>query len=128
MADAARLGSTVALEILFEFNATLDPKAIFYAIGVGRETAESGTATMQILVNHGADVNAVGEWGTPLWQAVRMKSMKRVEWLLEKGADPWNALPYAQAYTGAEGRVEYVEVLERACMKSCVRKGCTRCI
>jgi hypothetical protein len=88
MADAARLGSTVALELLSEFNATLDPEAMFYAIGVGRHGACVGTATMQILVDHGADVNAVGRWNTPLQHAVWMKRTEKVEWLLEQGADP----------------------------------------
>ncbi|KAF2821566.1 hypothetical protein CC86DRAFT_459173 [Ophiobolus disseminans] len=61
MAEAARLGLTSELLMLFEFNATLDPEAMFYAIGVMRDRAHPGTATMQILLDHGADINFHGQ-------------------------------------------------------------------
>jgi hypothetical protein len=121
MSYAARLGLPDAIFTLFEFGAELDTEAMFFAIGVGRHTPQS-PACMSALHLHGADLNFVSwRWSTALHQAVRMKKMEKVKWLLERGADPRvGGRESAVEYARREEKVkeEYVRVLEDAVSKS----------
>jgi hypothetical protein len=73
---------------------------------------------MSVLHLHGADLNFVSRrWSTTLHQAVRMKKMEKVKWLLERGADPRvggreRAVEYAQREEKV--KEEYVRVLDEA--------------
>jgi fermentation-respiration switch protein FrsA (DUF1100 family) len=73
---------------------------------------------MSVLYLHGADLNFVSRrWSTALHQAVRMKKMEKVEWLVERGADPRvGGRESAVEYVQREEKVqeEYVRVLEEA--------------
>jgi ankyrin repeat protein len=67
--------------------AELDPNALFHAIGLRRQ--DNGTATMEALIDNGADVNYVSiRWATPLHQAVRIMDEEKLRFLLDYGADP----------------------------------------
>jgi hypothetical protein len=76
---------------------------------------------MSVLYAHGADLNFVSRrWSTALHQAVRMKKMEKVKWLLKRGADPRvggrkSAVEYAQREKKVKD--EYVRVLEDAVSK-----------
>lgn len=85
---AATHSSPSALNTLVEFGASLDPEAIFHAIGGFRYEA-NGTATLEALIEMGADVNGVAaRWGTPVAHAVRCEEKEKVRVLMENGADP----------------------------------------
>jgi ankyrin repeat protein len=65
----------------------MDPEAIFYAIGISYQ--RNGTATLEALIDHGANVNYVSKrWCTPLHYAVYRGTLDKVRLLLERGADP----------------------------------------
>jgi ankyrin repeat protein len=88
IAEAATLSDPSSLQILLAHGAKMDPDAIFYAIGVTRGSTP-GTATMKVLIEHGADVNCLSEhWGSPLYYAVRRNRKEKLKLLLEHGADP----------------------------------------
>lgn len=84
LCEAAEHMYPFALLILLGKGAALDPEAIFYAIG----SANNGTATLQTLIEYGADVNYVHKiWGTPLLHCIRTKQMEKLRVLFETGAD-----------------------------------------
>lgn len=117
-AYAAQLSSPTALETLLEYGAELDPQAIFYAIHMGRGQANC-TATLEALIQHGADVNYVSKsWPTPLHHAVRWGQLEKLKLLLAHGADPevrsLNTNMSALEYAKEQGRSEYYEPMEAA--------------
>lgn len=88
LARAATLSDTGPLRILLSCERMrMDPEAIFFAIGFGRQF--NGTATLKVLIEHGADVNYVSKnWYTPLFHAAWRGYEEKVRVLLENGADP----------------------------------------
>jgi ankyrin repeat protein len=65
----------------------MDPLALFHAIKVRGH--KNGTATMGVLIDHGADVNFMAKnWATPLIHAVHYRSKEKLLYLLKNGADP----------------------------------------
>jgi ankyrin repeat protein len=74
------------LQILLSHGVEMDPTAMFYAIGLRFQ--RNGTATLKVLIDHGADISHVSKrWATPLHQAVRTNQKDKVTMLLECGAD-----------------------------------------
>jgi hypothetical protein len=59
LAETAKLSDPTALRVLFFHGAKMDPEAMFHAIGARGQ--RNGTATLQVLVEHGADVNYVSK-------------------------------------------------------------------
>jgi ankyrin repeat protein len=105
------------MEILLSYGAEMDPEAIFFAIGFGRQF--NGTATLEMLIDHGADVNHVSHrWRTPLIHAVWYQREKDLRVLLAHGADPTilgtkgggSALDIAKA----RRRMDFVRLMEVA--------------
>jgi ankyrin repeat protein len=93
----------------------MDPEAIFFAIGFGRQF--NGTATLQVLIEHGADVNHISKrWGTPLSHAVWQQQEQDLKVLLENGADP--TIPGSAGASSAleiakrRGRMDFYELME----------------
>jgi ankyrin repeat protein len=116
LADAAVLSDPTALRTLLSYGAT-DPDAMFHAIGLRRQ--HNGTATMEALIENGADVNYVSRrWSTPLHRAIRVYDEEKLMLLLDHGADPsvrslggrWSALEVAMDL----GRADLVDVMEAA--------------
>ncbi|KAH7063895.1 ankyrin repeat-containing domain protein [Paraphoma chrysanthemicola] len=88
LAAAARLPNPGPLRLLLTYGAVMDPEAIFWAIGVNRGTA-TGIATMEVLSDHGADLNYVSvRYSTPLNFAISKNRLDKVKFLLDHGADP----------------------------------------
>ncbi|KAH7063896.1 ankyrin repeat-containing domain protein [Paraphoma chrysanthemicola] len=88
LAEASTLSDPTSLRMLLAYGAKMDPDAIFHAIGVVRGSTQS-TATMKVLIEHGADVNCLStRWGTPIYYTVRRKEKEKLKLLLEHGADP----------------------------------------
>jgi ankyrin repeat protein len=86
LAAAVELSSPSSVELLLSHGAEVDPLAIFSAIG--GHTWERGTATLEALIRHGANVNYEAErWGTPLFHAVHWAKEDRLKVLLKHGAD-----------------------------------------
>lgn len=115
LAQAAKLSDPAAVRILLSHGAKMDPDAIFYAIDMRAQ--RNGTATLEALIDHGADVNYVSKkWCTPLLHAVSRGQMEKVRMLLDRGADTdvkslrggTSAIEYAKR----EGRVEMWELME----------------
>lgn len=77
------------VELLFEYGAVIPQKppgfwTVFHewALGAGN------TNIAELLLSHGADVNAKGSDGqTPLHFAARQGQLQAVEWLIKRGAD-----------------------------------------
>jgi ankyrin repeat protein len=81
-----------------------------------------GTATLKMLIDHGADVNYVSKrFVTPLYHAVRRNKMAKLKLLLECGADPnvkyLNSNTTALSYAKVHGRTEFYNLIEAACCK-----------
>jgi len=75
------------MKTLLSHGAEMDPEAIYFAIGLGRQF--NGTATLEMLINHCADVNHVSQrWRTPLIHAVWNQREEDLKVLLAHGADP----------------------------------------
>jgi ankyrin repeat protein len=84
---AAKRSDATAVNLLLSHGAKLDPDAIYYAIGI--RSQRNGTATLQALIDHGADVNYVSKkYSTPLFHVVRRGQLDKLKLLLEHGADP----------------------------------------
>ena len=87
-----------------------------HAIGVRRQ--RNGTATMAVLIDHGADVNYLAKnWARPLSHAVRYNAKEKLVYLLSRGADP--TLRSKSGWTSAElaqksGLPELYEILKEA--------------
>lgn len=80
------MSTSEAVHLLVSHGAE-DPEAIFYAIGLCGQ--HNGTATLQALIDHGVDINYLSElWGTPLYQAIRVRDEEKMMLLLAHGADP----------------------------------------
>lgn len=121
LALAAQLSDTTALKILLSHGADMDPDAIFFAIGFGRQY--NGTATLQMLIDHGADVNQISKrWGTPLSHAVWRQQEQHLKVLLENGADPaiQGSVTGASALVIAKrrGRMDFYKLMEEASIHS----------
>jgi ankyrin repeat protein len=87
LAQASTRSDPTAVQILLSHGAEIDPEAIFYAIGIRFQ--RNGTATMEALIDQGANVNYVSKrWYTPLHHAVYRGNLEKVRLLLERGADP----------------------------------------
>ncbi|CAN9081169.1 unnamed protein product [Alternaria alternata] len=87
LAAAAQLKDPTALQILLSHGAEMDPLALFHAIKVRGH--KNGTATMAVLIDHGADVNYMAKnWATPLIHSVHYRSKEKLLYLLKHGADP----------------------------------------
>ena len=119
LAEAARLPDPTPLRILLTYGAQMDPEAIFYAIGVDRGTAP-GTATMEVLYDHGADLNFISErWSTPLNFAIRRNLPRKLKFLLDHGADPnlrptkWDQTAFE--YAKERGAGNLYKMLEESC-------------
>ncbi|KAH4017307.1 hypothetical protein HBH61_156150 [Parastagonospora nodorum] len=115
--DAAELSDPTALRTLIAHGATLHPEILFYAIGLRHNS--NGTATMEALIEHGADINYVSpRRSTPLYAAVRVCDEEKIRFLLARGADPHlkvadghlSALEYARRL----GRTHLVSIMEAA--------------
>jgi len=97
----------------------MDPEAIFHAIGIGRRRP-SGTATLKVLIDHGADVNFMSKrWCTPLHYAVQRNLKDRVKMLVDHGANPSIVPPLDNGISPlglarASGYSELCEVKEAA--------------
>jgi hypothetical protein len=106
--------SQPVLDLLISYGAELDVSALLSAM---KPRGKGGIPVMQYLVDRGIDVNGIcPPWGTPLHFAVIIGSMEKVEFLLEKGADPTirNVRDMTPADIAAEnGRVDIVEVLSK---------------
>jgi ankyrin repeat protein len=116
LADAANHSDSTALQLLLKHRAKIDPEAIFHSIGIPR-SRPAGTATMQILIDQGADVNHFSKrWCTPLYHAVHMNQEDHVRLLLDHGAKPSvesiigkiSALDHAKE----KGRMNLYEMIE----------------
>jgi ankyrin repeat protein len=101
------------------YGAAKDPEAIFYTIGVDRGTAP-GTATMEVLYNHGPDLNFISErCSTPLNFAIRRNLPRKLKFLLDHGADPnlrptkWDQTAFE--YAKERGPVDLYKMLEDSC-------------
>jgi ankyrin repeat protein len=114
---AAELPDPTALQLLLAHGAALDPEAMLHAIG--RRRQDNGTATMEILINHGADVNHVSaRLSSPLCTAIRINEVDKLKFLLDHGADPtsrpsegrMSALEYASTL----GRTHLIQIMEAA--------------
>jgi ankyrin len=87
LAAAAQFKDPTSLQILLSHGAEMDPLALFDAIKVRGH--KNGTATMAVLIDHGADVNYMTKnWTTPLLHSVHYRSKEKVLYLLKHGADP----------------------------------------
>ena len=87
LAAAAQLKDPTALQVLLSHGAEMDPLALFDAIKVRGH--KNGTATMAVLIDHGADVNYMAKnWATPLHHSVHYRSKEKLLYLLKHGADP----------------------------------------
>jgi ankyrin repeat protein len=118
MTLAAKLADPTALIMLIAYGAKLDPVAIFHATG-GMRYPRNGTATLQVLIDAGADVNSVSKrWLTPLYHATRYQRIDTLKVLLERGADPdirsGKHRTSARECAKAEGRKEYEELMQEA--------------
>jgi ankyrin repeat protein len=83
---AVGLSDSSSAEILLSHGADLDPPVIFAAIA--GHTWKRGTATLELLIERGADINYSSEkWGSPLCHAVRWVKKDQLEVLLKHGAD-----------------------------------------
>ncbi|KAH3964931.1 hypothetical protein HBI25_160080 [Parastagonospora nodorum] len=84
---ASKRSDATAVNLLLSHGAKLDADAIYYAIGLRYQ--KNGTATLQALIDHGADVNYVSEkYFTPLHHVVLRGQLDKLTLLLERGADP----------------------------------------
>jgi ankyrin repeat protein len=118
LAYAAEQADPAALHILLSYGAE-DPEAIFHAIGV-RGNERNGTATMEALIEHGADINYVSErWATPLCLAIRFGGEEKLRLLLKHGANPvirsqcgrFNAYECAAEWN----RQRFYDIMEETC-------------
>ena len=74
-------------EIFLSHGAKMDSSLLFSAIG--GHTWTRGTATLELLIQRGADINCVSErWGTPLFHAVDWVKEDQLRILLDNGANP----------------------------------------
>ena len=119
--DAAEADDCVTLKRLLES----DPSLISFRNGLDDEPLHTACmqkhlAASKLLVQFGADVNALGDYGrTPLHYAVHdsgLECLPLVEFLLESGGDPslkferWNVLEYArqEQYEGLEQTIALI--------------------
>jgi len=97
----------------------MDPEAIYHAIGIARRRP-SGTATLKVLIDHGADVNFMSKrWCTPLHYAVHQNLKDRVKVLVDHSADPNIVPPLVNGISPlrlarSSGYSELCEVMEAA--------------
>ncbi|KAH7063893.1 ankyrin repeat-containing domain protein [Paraphoma chrysanthemicola] len=120
IAEAAALADPSPLRLLLAHGAKIDPNAVFYAIGMRRST--NGTANLELLIEHGADLNTVStRWYTPLFRAVNVNSEAKLRLLLEHGADPnYVAQTPTGNFTAADlaekhSNVQLAKILRDAC-------------
>jgi ankyrin repeat protein len=115
--EAAERSDSKALRILLSHGATLGPEILFHAIGLRQNF--NGTATMEALIEYGADINCFSSRrSTPLIAAVRIGDEDKIRFLLARGADPnlkasddhLSALSYARRL----GRMHLVSLMEAA--------------
>jgi ankyrin repeat protein len=105
LVDAAELSDPTALRLLLAHGAALDPAAMLHAIG--RRRQDNGTATMEVLIEHGADVNYVSaRLPSPLCMAIRRNAVEKLKLLLDHGADPTS-----QRSEGSLSALEYANTL-----------------
>jgi ankyrin repeat protein len=90
---------------------------------IGRRRQDNGTATMEILIDHGANVNYVSaRLSSPLCTAIRINEVDKLKFLLDHGADPtsrrsegsMSALEYASAL----GHTHLIHIMEAASGKT----------
>lgn len=90
---AASKSSIAVLNLLFEHGATKG-NSIALHMAAGSGTGDERIPMMAHLIELGYDINAADEVrrnhaiGTPLQYAITAKSLAKVEFLLQKGADP----------------------------------------
>jgi hypothetical protein len=98
--------------MLLEHGAKVDPLAAFQAI------YSNATATLSLLIAHGADIHGVEgrRTSTPLRVAVHCDKTKHVRILLEHGADPMKvwARQTVIEFARERGKVELCEMMEAA--------------
>jgi ankyrin repeat protein len=102
--------------MLLSYGAEMDPLAIFYAIG-GIRNQDNGTATLEMLIDHDADINYVSDrWCTPLCYAIRRSKNVKLKLLLNHGANPdikpLNFGVSALEYAKEQGRMDLYELME----------------
>ena len=84
--DAALAGDVETLEHLLDSGEPVDEQGIATPLYFACQRGQFDAAAL--LVDRGADVNALSKWGTPLHVAARRGSVDIVELLLQNGADP----------------------------------------
>jgi ankyrin repeat protein len=121
LVEAAEFSDPTVLRLLLAHGAALDPEAMLHAIG--RRRQDNGTATMEVLIEHGADVNYVSaRLDSPLCTAIRTNAVEKLKLLLDHGADPtsrrskgsMSALEYASTL----GHTHLVHIMEAASGKT----------
>ncbi|KAH5469649.1 hypothetical protein HBI22_195740 [Parastagonospora nodorum] len=114
-AEAARMSDAIALRILLSHGAKLLPELLFHTIGLRQNF--NGTATMEVLIHAGADVNYIARrWSTLLCGAVSIGDKGKVTYLMSRGADPRHGVEgrhlSAVEYGRRMGRSELVGIIE----------------
>lgn len=86
LADAAIAGDESAVASLLDKGVAVDEEGVATPLYFAAQRGHLGVA--ELLVSHGADVNAQTNFGTPLQIAARQNRVEIVRLLLDNGADP----------------------------------------
>ena len=105
------------MEILLSYGAAMDNEALYRAIGTRAHPQHDHVPHLAVLLDNGADINyRSGRHGTPLKYAIHLGRETMVEFLLERGADPFLATlsgtPAEQARS--KGRMDIYDMIMRA--------------